>query len=92
MTTIPRNTALREMDVRFDEANNRRFFSIKFVTKQGVLLYFPKCYSCGAGKMNNRRYRLRGIQPVDSEGKNFGHVYPVMIDSILFYNGHKVIL
>jgi hypothetical protein len=60
---MPASTMLDDMDIRYDRRGKRRIFSVKFVTLSGKLHYFPQCYAQGAGKMNNKEYRMRGLQP-----------------------------
>lgn len=91
MDTIKRNQVLDELDIRTLPDGRKRIFSIKFVTKEGKLIFLPQAYACGAGRMNNKRFRLRGIQPCDCQGNPEYHPYPVCIDSILQYNGKKVV-
>ena len=50
--TLFRSQVLDELDVRFRPDGRRRIFSIKFVTAEGKLIYFPQAYACGAGRMN----------------------------------------
>ena len=90
--TIRRNLALADMDIRTDENGKRRIFSIKFVSAQGKVYFIPQAYACGAGKMNQKEYALRGIQPCDCRGNKEGHPYPVNIDLMLEYNRMKIIL
>lgn len=92
MATIRRNLVLADMDIRTDSMGKRRIFSIKFVSKEGKVYFFPQAYACGAGKMNNKEYQLRGVQPCDCKGNPEGHPYPVDIDLILEYNKRAVIL
>ncbi|MBQ8223986.1 MAG: hypothetical protein IJZ86_01285 [Bacteroides sp.] len=91
METIRRNQVLDELDIRTLPDGRKRIFSIKFVTKEGKLVFFPQAYACGAGKMNHKQYRLRGIQPCDCQGNPELHVYPMCIDSIIGYNGKRVV-
>lgn len=91
MKTIRRNLALSDMDIRFDESGKRRIFSIKFVSKEGKLYFIPQAYACGAGRMNNKEYQLRGIQPCNCKAEPEGHPYPVNIDLILEYNKQKIV-
>lgn len=91
MDTIKRNQVLDELDIRTLPDGRKRIFSIKFVTKEGKLIFLPQAYACGAGRMNNKRFRVRGIQPCDCKGNPEYHPYPVCIDSILQYNGKKVV-
>lgn len=91
METIRRNQVLDELDIRTLPDGRKRIFSIKFVTKEGKLIFLPQAYACGAGKMNNKQFRMRGIQPCDCKGNPEYHPYPVCIDNILQYNGKKVV-
>ena len=87
---IPARVMLDDMDVRYDRYGKRRLFSIKFVSKSGKVYFIPTAYAQGAGKMNNKEYRMRGIQPCCDSGNAEGHAYAVKITSILEYNGHPV--
>ncbi|MGL4852896.1 MAG: hypothetical protein ACRC3Z_09690 [Phocaeicola sp.] len=91
METIKRYTMLNELDIRRNPDGSRRIFSIKFVTKAGKLIFIPQAYACGAGKMDNKAYRVRGIQPCDCKGNPEGHVYPARIFNIITYNGKRVV-
>ncbi len=81
---------LADMDIRTNPDGKKRIFSVKFATSEGKLYFIPQAYACGAGKMNMKEYRLRGIQPCDCKANPEGHVYPVSIDNILEYNHMKV--
>lgn len=87
---IPARVMLADMDVRYDRYGKRRTFSLKFVSLAGKLYYLPNAYAQGAGKMNNKEYRMRGIQPCCPSGNPEGHAYAVKITNILEYNGHPV--
>ncbi len=88
---ITRTEVLAEMDIREKPDGTKRFFSMKFVGfKNGKIYFIPKAYACGAGKMNMKQMRKRGIQPCDCNGNPEGHIYPVDIDLILEYNGQIV--
>ncbi|MEG1860998.1 MAG: hypothetical protein RR206_04835 [Bacteroidaceae bacterium] len=91
MNTIKRSQMLDELDVRTHPDGRKRIFSIKFVTRTGKLIFVPQAYACGAGRMNNQLFRLRGIQPCDCRGNAESHVYPVSIDSIIAYNARRVV-
>ncbi len=84
---------LDELDIRTRPDGRKRVFSIKFVTSEGKLVFFPQAYACGAGRMNNKLYRVRGIQACDCEGnpERGIHVYPVRIYNIIKYNGMTVV-
>lgn len=89
--TISRKLALADMDIRSDERGRRRIFSIKFISRAGKLYFFPQAYACGAGKMNMKAQRIRGVQPCDCSGTPEGHPYPVDIDLIVEYNRMKIV-
>ena len=91
MKEIPARVMLDDMDVRYDRYGRRRYISIKFVSLQGKLYYIPKAYIQGAGKMNNQRFRMRGIQPCCPSGNPEGHAIAVRITNILEYNGKSVV-
>lgn len=91
MKIIKRNLVLDELDIRTNPDGTKRIFSIKFVTAKGKLIFVPQAYACGAGKMNNKQYRVRGIQPCDCSGNPESHVYPVRIDNIISYNAQRVV-
>ncbi len=87
---IPARAMLDDMDVRFDRYGRRRYFSVKFVTQSGKLYYFPKAFAQGAGKMDNKRFRMRGIQPCCESGQPEGHAVAVRITNIIEYKGKTV--
>ena len=91
MQKISRNTMIRDLDIRYLPGSRRRIFSIKFVTIDGRLKFIPMAYACGAGKMNMKANRMRGICPGDAQGNAEDHVYPVRIDNIIWYNGMPVV-
>lgn len=90
-TQIRRVIALKEYDVKETPAGRQAVFSIKFVTKNGELVFLPRAVACGL-RFNATLNRMRGVQPVDAQCKAAGHVYPVSIDNITEWNGKKVIL
>lgn len=89
--TVRRSQVLDELDIRVLPDGRKRVFSIKFVTKEGKLYYFPRAFSCGAGRMDQREYRMVGIRPCDCQGNPEGHVTPVVIDNILQFDGRRVV-
>lgn len=91
MENIPARVMLDDMDVRYDRYGKRRYFSIKFVSLSGKLYYIPKAYAQGAGKMNNKLFRMRGIQPCCASGNPEGHAIAVRITNIVEYNGKAVV-
>lgn len=90
MKNIQRNTALADMDIRYKLDGTRRTFSIKFVSMQGKLYYFPNAFACGCKGMDMKANRVRGVQPCDCKGNPEGHVYPVKIDNIIEYKGLRI--
>ncbi len=92
MKTIRRNIMLQELDIRTMPNGMKRIFSIKFLTSDGKVYFFPQAFAGGAGRMNMKLARVRGIQPCDCKGTPEGHRYPVGIDRILEYNKMKVVL
>lgn len=88
---VTRDQVLQEMDVRRLSTGKKKLYTITFIGKNGKRYFLPKAYSCGAGKMDNKRWRLRGVQPCDCKGNPEGHVYPVGIFNIIAFNGYKVV-
>lgn len=87
---ITRRQMLQQMDIRQTPDGRPIVYSVKFVEASGKLRYLPQCTICGAGRMNVKQHRVRGLQPCDCKGAPEGHVYPVRIDNILNFNGHPV--
>jgi hypothetical protein len=87
--TIRRNLVLKELEIRETPQGKQIIFSIKFVKKDGELVFIPRAVATGL-KMNMKENRMRGVLPVDENGNAFGHVTPVSIDSLIEYNGIKV--
>ena len=81
---------LDELDVRTLPDGKRRIFSMKFVTKEGKVHYFPQVYITGVRNHDMKRMRYRGVQPCDCKGNPEMHVYPVKITNILELNGHAI--
>lgn len=91
MDTITFFEMLQLIDVRSHPDGRPMIYSVKFVQKDGKLRFFPQAIICGAGRMNNKAYRVRGFQPCDCKGFPEGHVYPVNIDKILEFCGRRVV-
>ena len=89
--TIRRNLALKEFDVKETPLGDQVTFSIKFIKKNGELVFMPRAVACGLN-MNMKANRMRGVLPIGSDGKSIGHPTPVNIDAIVEWNGKKVIL
>ena len=91
MKEIPASVMLDDLDIRYDRWGKRRFFSMKFVSLKGKVYFIPKAYAQGAGKMDNKLYRMRGIQPCCHSGNPEGHPFAVRITNIIEYNGMPVV-
>ena len=89
ITTIRRNLVLKEFEIKETPDGRQVTFSIKFVKKNGELVFLPRAVACGL-KMNMKDNRMRGAIPVDPENNSIGHVTPFHIDSIVQWNGKKV--
>lgn len=89
--TIRRQTALEDMELHENPTGGRHVFSIKFVTKDGEVVYMPYAFSSGL-RADMTKNRLRGVTPCTANGVAIGHVTPVCIDNILEYNHIKVTL
>ena len=89
--SIRRNYALREYDIKETPQGRQVFFSIKFLKKNGELVFLPKAVATGLS-MNMKENRMRGVVAIDAEGDKIGHIYPVNIDLILEWNGKQIVL
>jgi len=87
--TIRRNLALREYEVKETPNGKQVTFSVKFVKKDGELVFMPRAVAAGL-KMNMKENRMRGVLPVDAQGEGCGHVTPFHIDGLIEWNGMKV--
>lgn len=90
---ITRRQMLDMLDIRRKPDGRPFVYSCKFVEASGKLRFFPQCTVCGAGKMNMKQERVRGLQPCDCKGTPDPgtHVYPVRIDNILEFDGHRIV-
>ena len=70
--TIRRNLVLKELEIRETPEGKQIVFSMKFVKKDGELVFIPRAVSTGL-KMNMKENRMRGVLPVDENGNAFGH-------------------
>lgn len=89
--SIRRNLALKELDIKEDPSGRQVIFSIKFLKKNGELVFLPRAVACGL-PYNLKKNRMRGVVAVDGKGEKIGHVYPVSIDYIIEYNEKQIIL
>ena len=90
-TTIKRAAALREMEVRETDNGKPNYFSIQFYMKDGQMVTIPRAQVTGL-RINMTTNRMRGIRPLDAEGKPIGHIYPVCIDNIRTFNNLQVVI
>jgi len=86
---IPRDLALKEFELKETPDCKQVTFSIKFVKKNGELVYVPRAVAAGL-RFNMSDYRMRGILPVETDNNSSGHVIPVHIDGIVEWNGKKI--
>ena len=86
---IRRNLVLKQYEAKETPDGKQTVFSIKFVKKDGELVFMPHAVAAGL-KMNMKENRMRGVLPVDENGNACGHVTPVNINSLIEYNGIKV--
>ena len=89
--TIRRNLALREYDIKETPKGEQTVFSIKFIKKNGEIVFMPRAVACGL-TANMKKNRLRGVIPIDNDGNKIGHPTPVNIDAIIQWNGKQIIL
>lgn len=87
--TIRRNLALKEYEVKETPNGKQSTFSLKFVKKDGELVFMPRAVAAGL-KINMKENSMRGVLPVDANGEGCGHVTPFHIDSLVEWNGMKV--
>lgn len=87
--TIRRNLALKQYEVKETPDGKQVTFSIKFVKKNGQLVFIPRAVAAGL-RMDMKQNRMRGVLPVDIDNESAGHVTPVHIDGIVEWNGKKV--
>ena len=86
---IPRNLALKEFELKETPDGKQVTFSIKFVKKNGELIFVPRAVAAGL-RFNISDNRMRGILAVDADNNASGHVTPVHIDGIVEWNGKKI--
>ncbi|NQT78052.1 MAG: hypothetical protein HQ565_10080 [Bacteroidetes bacterium] len=91
MEAIKLSTVLAQLDEKVLPDGSQKTFSIKFIKKNGELVYYPRCVSCGLN-MNLKANAMRGVRLVDRNFDPLDHHTPVYIWSILEFNGNPVIL
>ena len=88
---IRRSLMLREYDIKETPAGKQTIFSIKFIKKNGEIVFMPRAVACGL-TANMSKNSLRGVLSVDANGNGIGHPTPVSIDAIIEWNSMRVIL
>jgi hypothetical protein len=88
---IRRNLMLREYDIKENPAGKQTIFSIKFIKKNGEIVFMPRAVACGL-TVNMSKNSLRGVLPIDKHGNKMSHNTSVSIDAIIEWNGMEVIL
>lgn len=88
---IRRNLALKEYDIKETPLGEQVVFSIKFVKKNGEIVFMPRAVACGLSQ-HLKKNRLRGVIPIDAQGKSVGHPTPVSINAIVEWNNKTIIL
>ncbi len=91
MKEITLKEVLALMDIRSHPDGRPVIHSYKFVLQDGRLRFFPQAIVCGAGRMDNKAYRVRGLQPCDCKGWPEDHVHPVRIHNIIEFDGQRVV-
>ena len=91
VTKIQLSVVLRELDVKLRPDGNPKTFSIKFVKKNGELVYYHRAISTGL-RMNMSKNAMRGVRLVDRQFNGIDHPTPVYIWAIVEFNGMRVIL
>lgn len=89
LQSIRRNLALKEYEIKETPQGRQTTFSIKFVKKNGELVFLPRAVASGL-KMNMKDNRMRGLVPVDPDNNSIGHITPFHIDGMIQWNGKKV--
>lgn len=88
---LRRNLVLKYLDIKTNPDGSQVVFSMVFIKKDGERVFLPRAVSTGL-PFSMKANRMRGVRPVDTDGNEAGHVYPVNIDLILEYNSMEVIL
>ena len=81
--------ALKEYEIKETPDGKQVTFSLKFVKKNGELVFIPRAVAAGLN-MDMKENRMRGVLPVDNNNKASGHITPVHIDGIIEWNGKKI--
>jgi hypothetical protein len=90
MNTIMLQVVLADIEEKKTPDGKIKTFSIKFVLKNGELVYVMRAIKTGLYRMNQGKNHYRGIVAVDKQNNWIGHPTPVHIFKIIEYNGIKV--
>lgn len=91
MYGMKRHEVLRQLDIKETVDGKAVPFSVKFRSKGGELIFIPAGVACGL-RMDMRKNRMRGVQPVGKDLVPVGHPTPMSIDRIVEFNGKRVYL
>lgn len=64
-----------------------KFFSVGFISSKGEYRYIKRGVKAGL-KRNMKDNDLKAVKPVDKDGFEIAHIYPVWIHAILFFSGN----
>ncbi len=81
------NAVLADWDETKLPDGSDKFFSVGFITKTGEFIYIKRGKKRGL-RFSMKEYDYKAVQPVDKNGNETGHVYPVWIHSIVLYIGN----
>ena len=81
------NAALADWDENKLPNGSDKYFSVAFITKNGEYRYVRRAKKAGL-RFNMKENDMKALIPVDDEGNEFGHVYPVWIHAIIYYSGN----
>ena len=87
--SIRRNLVLKEYEIKETPGGKQITFSIKFVKKNGELVFIPRAVASGL-PFNGKDNRMRGVLPIACDNNASGHVTPIHIDGIIEWNGKKI--
>lgn len=64
-----------------------KYFSVAFISKEGEFRFIKRGKKAGL-RMDMKANDMKAVQPVDVDGMEIGHIYPVWIHAILYYSGN----
>jgi len=81
------NAVLADWDESKLPNDQDKLFSVAFISKEGEFRFIKRGKKAGL-RFSMKEFDMKAVQPVDSDGHETGHVYPVWIHSILYYSGN----